>query len=208
MNLIFFLLLSTLALQASSHYYECIDGYELHTTLKNDAAKLHLPRGDVTLPKVPSSTHSTYTDGKMKLVVHEDSALLWLDALGAIECRLSDKIPSAAPTLASRASTGTSMRKTPAPSIQGAGHGWTLSLSPKQGFLSYDQGLGQLRFLPPQGRMSGDFTHYMVRNGNQRLIIDLQQRRCNDPKGESLPLTVSMSINGTSLRGCAKYVTQ
>lgn len=192
-------LLGALSLHAATLNYECMDGYELRTTIQNDAAKLHLPRGNVTLSKTPSTSGDTYTDGKIKLVVHEESALLWLDALGAIECRINRNVAPKAPLITPQAPRARH-------SIHAAGNGWTLSLTPKEGVLSFDQGLERLSFVTPAERKSGDFTHYMVRQNNARLIIDLQERPCTDYKGERLALTASINVNGRNLRGCASRI--
>ncbi|MBN2896527.1 MAG: hypothetical protein JXK05_11635 [Campylobacterales bacterium] len=194
-------LLCTLSLQATTYHYECMDGYELSTTIQKDAAKLHLPRGNVTLSKTPSPDGNTYTDGKMKLVLSDNTALLWLDALGAIECRLSSSAAPKTPTI-------TPPTARVRHSVRAAGYDWTLDLTPKEGLLSYNKGLERLSFITPTERKSGDFTNYIIRQNNARLIIDLQERPCTNIKGERLALTASVNINGRSLRGCAERLAQ
>jgi heat shock protein HslJ/uncharacterized lipoprotein YbaY/uncharacterized membrane protein len=96
-------------------------------------------------------------------------------------------------------------RGTPAGAYVARGNepGWALTITGKRLALEYDYGKSKLDAAVPAQQKIADGYRYAARAGNHALRIDVLNRLCRDDmSGMSYPDSVTVVVDGKTLRGC------
>jgi membrane-bound inhibitor of C-type lysozyme len=184
----------SLSLFANTYYYECQDGYDVSARLEGKRMTLVLPRKEVVLQPVVSASGAKYSDGEITLFTKGDDALLQLDNLGHLTCKLN------------RSKSSISKEKIKRYDFRAQGHEpeWHFMIEDaSQVSFSYDDGKEVMHFKLPKARQSGDSTLYHYLNDNTTMMIEFHHRRCYDTLSDKLFDTiVSIKKNGRIFTGC------
>jgi len=184
----------SLSLFANTYYYECQDGYDVLARLEGDRMTLVLPGKEVVLPHVVSASEAKYSDGEITLFSKGEDALLQLDRLGVLTCKLN------------RAKSSITKKKPEVYDFRAQGHESEWSFVIRRGAQAhfiYNDGDEQMHFRLPKPRESGDSTLYHYVNKNTMMMIELHHRRCHDSlSGKLFDTIVSIKKNGRMFTGC------
>jgi len=184
----------SLSLFANTYYYQCQDGYDVSAHLEGEYMTLVLPRKKVELHHVVSASGAKYSNGEITLFSKGEDALLQLDSLGHLTCKLN------------RAKSSITKRKPEAYDFRAQGHepewSFVMRRGTKADFI-YDNGVKEMHFKLPKARESGDSTLYHYGDNKTTMMIELHHRRCRDTlSGKLFDTIVSIKKNGRMFTGC------
>ncbi len=172
--------------------FECDDGI-VTTTFYGDRVTLELPGRSLTLPHVVAASGARYGDGVSTFWNKGNEAMLDLDGRSQ-SCRvLRDPWQEAR-------DRGIEFRAV------GQEPGWYLEIDNEKSMrLVYDYAERQATMPVPAPVSSGATTTYDATTEAHRLRVIIEERSCNDGmSGEAFPRTVTVEIDGRSLRGCGR----
>ncbi len=231
--LLFGVLMAKSAL-ANTLSFECQDGYTFKAQQQHNAMLLYLPRKQITLPQVDSTSGVKFSDGTMTLLAKGSEVFFSPDVIGgALACtcdgevvkqeyqrQLKEQKPSEVehqktsikPAVFNKVVVLPNNKlKNELDSFAALGHKpeWLLHIeNADQGIFSYENNQSQmLKFTLPSARRSGDSWLYMYKDLEHQVMIELHDRRCIDRKSkEQFNTTVWVKLDGHTFKGCGNVV--
>lgn len=185
--------------QSRTFAYTCNDGTRLVTEFQSDTLWLHLPKGKVKLPRVPSASGVKYEDNKMTFWAKQNEALFLQKGHQSLSC-LIDAAAS----------------KWAAAKVDGVDF-WAAGKRKKWELLSFKHGKGIIltrnggveSYVFKQGRMVRASPNKQIINAkssDHTVHIEFNDKRCQlNKEGESYPVEVNIVLDNLyKLHGCGK----
>lgn len=177
--------------------YACDAGVTFVATVRNDTAWVFLPTATLSLPHVTSGSGVRYSDG---------ATTLWTEGE---EARLETPTDSVRGCVNDRARAIWEHAKLGGVDFRAVGSepGWHMEISPDSIVLVTDYGEERYAFPTPavEERRAERRSVFKAAAGGHALEVLLEPRECRDTmSGEVFETTVTVTVDGSTLRGCGR----
>lgn len=181
-----------------TYVFECKDKSSFTVQFENDKARVFLPVGYVSIPRVPAASGAKYSDGKTSIWHRGKDALIQLGGRAHGVC-INNPIEA---VWEQARLNGVDFRAV------GSNPEWYLEINDNE----------KIDFVMDSGRKRYDFPFadavlknatsvatYQARKGTQQLKVAVFGQECRDvSSGKTFGQTVTVNLDGKSYRGCGK----